>query len=53
MMGKHTEDLFKTFHMKYSVFRGELTASRLKKIKQYLVEQELPYFLLITKGALE
>lgn len=53
IMGKHTEGLLKTFGMKYSVFRGVMTPPRLKRIRQDLVEQELPYFLLVTKGALE
>jgi sulfopyruvate decarboxylase subunit alpha len=53
IMGKHTEDLLNTFHMKYSVFRGKLSASEVKEMKQYMLDQGLPYFLLITKGALE
>ncbi|MBW2040234.1 MAG: sulfopyruvate decarboxylase subunit alpha [Deltaproteobacteria bacterium] len=53
IMGKHTEDLLNAFHMKYSIFRGKISAPEVKGIKGYLLDQGLPYFLLITKGALE
>lgn len=53
IMGEHTEDLLNTFHMKYSLFRGKKSAMEIEEVKRYLVDQELPYFFLITKGALE
>lgn len=53
IMGEHTEDLLNTFSMKYSIFRGKISASEVKEMKQYMLDQGLPYFLLITKRALE
>lgn len=53
IMGKHTEDLLNTFHMKYSIFREKISTTEIEEVKQYLVDQSLPYFLLITKGSLE
>jgi sulfopyruvate decarboxylase alpha subunit len=53
VMGEHTEELLNTFRMKYSLFRGMTSDAEIEKVKQYLVEQELPYFFLVTKGALE
>ncbi|MCP2596332.1 sulfopyruvate decarboxylase subunit alpha [Candidatus Aminicenantes bacterium AC-335-G13] len=53
IMGKHTEDLFRSFELKYSIFKGNITEEELKEIKDYLIGTQLPYFLLVTKGALE
>ncbi|MCK4765221.1 MAG: sulfopyruvate decarboxylase subunit alpha [Candidatus Aminicenantes bacterium] len=55
IMGQHTEELLKSFKIKYSIFTGdakEFTA-RLREIEQYLLKEELPYFLLFNKGALQ
>jgi sulfopyruvate decarboxylase subunit alpha len=53
IMGKHTEELLNIFHMKYSLFRGKTSAQEIEAVKQYLADRELPYFFLVTKGALE
>ena len=53
IMGKHTEELLNTFHMKYSLFKGKTSAGEIEQVKQYLVDRELPYFFLVTKGALQ
>ena len=53
IMGRHTEDLLSTFQMKYSIFKGKVVDVDIEGIKRYLVDQELPHFLLITKGALK
>ncbi len=53
VMGKHTEDLLRAFRLKYSIFKGKISEKELKEIKDYLINEQLPYFLLITKGALE
>lgn len=53
VMGQHTEAVLKEFKLNYSIFKGELAEPELGAIKEYLVRQELPYFLLTCKGALE
>ena len=53
IMGKHTEDLLKTFHMQYSIFRGDLAEKDILAMNDFMKKKELPYFLLVTKGALE
>lgn len=53
IMGEHTEELLKTFHLKYSISKGKITEKEIQKIKRYLIDNQLPYFLLVTKGAFE
>jgi len=53
VMGQHTEDLLRSFGMRYSVFRGEISSPEINEIKEYLVREELPHVLLVTKGALQ
>jgi phosphonopyruvate decarboxylase len=53
LMGEHTESLLKTFGMKYSIFYDNLSDHDIKEIKQFLLNKKMPYFMLITKGALE
>lgn len=59
VMGQHTEEILQSFKIKYSFF-GEpcgnvqqtFRPSDIKAIKRYLLKEELPYFLLVGKGAL-
>jgi sulfopyruvate decarboxylase alpha subunit len=53
IMGKHTEELLNTFHMRYSLFGGTTSAGEIEEMKRYLVDRGLPCFLLVMKGALE
>ena len=53
IMGKHTEELLKTFDMQYSIFNGELTEKDVLTMEDYMNKKDLPYFLLVMKGALE
>lgn len=53
IMGQHTEELLRTFGMRYSLFDGEISAREVEEIRGYLLDEELPYFLLVLKGALE
>ena len=53
IMGKHTEELLKTFDMQYSIFREKLTEKEIAAMDDFMKTRKLPYFLLITKGALE
>ena len=49
IMGKYTEELLNTFHMRYSLFRGTTSAVEIEKVKQYLADRKLPYFFLVMK----
>lgn len=59
IMGQHTEEILQDFKMKYSII-GEprenaqqtFKPADIKEIKRYLLKEELPYFLLVEKGAL-
>jgi len=53
VMGEHTEGLLSLFRLAYGLFRGEISSSAIRKIQGYLQGQELPYFLLVTRGALQ
>jgi len=53
IMGQHTEELLRTVGMRYSLFDGEISAREVEEIRGYLLDEELPYFLLVLKGALE
>jgi sulfopyruvate decarboxylase TPP-binding subunit len=52
VMGQHTEELLTAFKIKYSLLKESLSETEIKKISDYLREAQLPYVLLITKGAL-
>jgi sulfopyruvate decarboxylase subunit alpha len=52
VMGQHTEELLTAYQIKYSLLKESTTAAEIKPIKDYLVKTELPYALLVTKGAL-
>lgn len=52
VMGEHTEDLLNAFNLEYALFRGDISDRRVREIERYLRDRELPYFLLVTKGAL-
>jgi phosphonopyruvate decarboxylase len=52
-MGAHTEDLLRLFRCDYAVFEGSMFESKMEKIRNYLLTDKLPYFLLVAKGALE
>ena len=52
VMGQYTEELLKTYKIKYSLLKGSTTAAEIQPIKEYLTKAELPYALLVTKGAL-
>jgi len=52
VMGLHTEEILNTFGLEYAVFRGDPAGLQVTEAKQYLLEQQKPYFLLITKGSL-
>ena len=53
IMGQHTEDLLKTFGMRYWVFRGELSAADFAEIMGQLRAEAQPCIVLVTKGALQ
>jgi len=53
IMGKHTEELLSTFDMQYSIFKGELAEKDVLTMEDYMNKNNLPYFLLVMKGALE
>jgi sulfopyruvate decarboxylase alpha subunit len=52
IMGLHTEEILQTFKIKYSLLTEAGPASSIKEIKEYLLQEQLPYVLLVTKGAL-
>jgi sulfopyruvate decarboxylase subunit alpha len=59
VMGEHTEEILRSFKLKYSIFgnpgldMAEVGKTPdIKGIKEYLGKEELPYFLLVRKGAL-
>lgn len=52
VMGRYTEDILKTFRLKYTIFTGEMGHLEIGAIKDYLLKEELPYILLFKKGAL-
>ncbi len=52
VMGQHTEELLTAFKIKYSLLKETLSETEIKEINDYLQETQLPYVLLITKGAL-
>lgn len=52
VMGQHTEEILKTFKIKYSLLKETLTETGIKEISDYLQQTQLPYVLLVTKGAL-
>jgi len=52
VMGQHTEELLTAFKIKYSLLKETLAETEIKEISDYLQETQLPYVLLITKGAL-
>lgn len=52
VMGEHTEDLLNTFNLEYVLFRGDISERRVREIGRYLQDRALPYFMLVTKGAL-
>lgn len=53
VMGKHTENLLKSFNIDYSIPRERKIEPFLKKAKQNLMEKKKPYFLLFKKGVLQ
>ncbi|UCH92972.1 MAG: sulfopyruvate decarboxylase subunit alpha [Candidatus Aminicenantes bacterium] len=52
VMGQHTEELLNAFQIKYSLLKETISGTEIQQIKEYLKEKELPYVLLVTKGAL-
>ncbi|MCK5058156.1 MAG: sulfopyruvate decarboxylase subunit alpha [Candidatus Aminicenantes bacterium] len=59
VMGQHTEEILQSFKIKYSIFGKPCKetavvekAPDIQAIRQYLLKEELPYFLLVGKGAL-
>ena len=52
VMGQHTEELLMAYKIKYSLLRESTSADEIRAVKDYLVKAELPYALLVTKGAL-
>jgi phosphonopyruvate decarboxylase len=62
IMGQHTEEILQSFKLHYSFLScaGEPSENKkqafepadINEIKRYLLEVELPYFLLVEKGAL-
>ena len=52
VIGEHTEDLLKTFHLAYALFQGDISEDGLREIRQYLRDRRLPYVLLVSRGAL-
>ncbi len=53
VMGEHTEGLLSMFRLPYGLFREEIFSGTIRKIRRYLQGHELPYFLLVTRGALQ
>lgn len=60
VMGQHTEEILRSFKLKYSIFgktcvntAGYEKVPDIQAIRQYLLKEELPYFLLVGKGAIE
>jgi sulfopyruvate decarboxylase subunit alpha len=52
VMGQYTEEILKTFKIKYSLLKEILAETEIKEISDYLQQTQLPYVLLVTKGAL-
>ena len=51
-MGAHTEELLTVFQGAYSIFENRISEPEMQKIRDYLLNEKMPFFLLITKGAL-
>jgi len=59
VMGEHTEEILRSFKIKYSIFgsssvedNGNSNVLDIHAIRQYLLKEKLPYFLLVGKGGL-
>jgi len=52
VMGQHTEEILKAFKIKYSLLKETLSETGIKEISDYMQQTQLPYVLLVTKGAL-
>jgi phosphonopyruvate decarboxylase len=52
VMGKHTEDIFKSFSLDYSILDKDIDPKAFTAIKGTMFKKKLPYFLLIKKGSL-
>lgn len=52
IMGQHTEEILQSFHIKYSLLKNKISDLEIKKITDTITTQQLPYFLLVYKGAL-
>jgi sulfopyruvate decarboxylase alpha subunit len=56
IMGAHTEELLSIFNLKYSILNKNVEAHQIEKtieeIREYILQENSPYFLLISKGAL-
>lgn len=50
IMGEHTETILRTFGLKYSILDERISKKEMTEIKEYLLSEQQPYFLLITKG---
>jgi len=53
VMGQLTEETVKSLQLKYSLLENKISDMEIKAIKDLMLKQQQPYFLLITKGALE
>lgn len=53
VMGEHTEELLHLFGLGYSIFNGNASDLKPKRIADFLRERLMPYVLLIAKGALQ
>lgn len=53
VMGLHTEELLSLFGLEFSLLRGRISLSELERIADLLDRKQQPYFLLLTRGALE
>ena len=52
IMGKHTEDIFKSFSLDYSILDKDIDPKAFTAIKGTMLKKKLPYFLLINKESL-
>lgn len=52
VMGQHTEELLTAFKIKYSLLKETITENEIEQIRDYIHQEQLPYILLVTRGAL-
>jgi len=52
VMGRHTEDILRTFGIRYSELDDQFDEDHLRDIRKFLVREQNPYCLLVDKEAI-